>query len=463
LAFSFAMLKWRKSIQGQGVLMLIINNIHVLGYQNNGLQTIAIDDGKLSFNPSIQKEEEAQVIEANGEYYLMPGLLDAHIHGYAGCDFADANKDSLPTMTKALADTGLSYCVATLVSLKIPQLKQSLSAIDEYVRSQQESPSKGRSNIVAVHLEGPFIAENCKGAHAKDALQSSITIDKFKDIISAAPHISEWKITLAPDIEGAIDFIRDSRNLSVNGRKVHVQVFIGHSNADEAKIKEAIEAGAVGFTHLGNANCEQATRSQTVEEAKLSSHVVKWVAKNHQAHPFSVELIHDGAHISEAFAAFIYKTLGDRIILITDALGPSGLKDGEYLLGSLPILKKAEQFVLRDNPEKLAGSAANLASIINKFSQLSVVQQMPIENQMEAIYKAVIANPRETSLDKSIQLRDDSNFVILNSQHQLVLSACNGQLVRHQVAQKHVATFSIFPPVPQDAPLNEPKQNSCLK
>src|SRR5579862_2774255 len=203
---------------------------------------------------STYQKKVSQHFDAKEKYTIMPGLLDSHVHGYGGEDFADVgiNSNALATIMQALGDTGLSYAMATLVSLKLPTLKKALSTIDAYVQEQEKNPTQGAAKIVGVHLEGPFIAKNCKGAHAEDALQASIDIEKFIDIISAAPNVKEWKITLAPDLPGAEQFIKEVKTLENKG--ISVKVFIGHTNPeDKTSIDRAVEAGAVGFTHLGNA------------------------------------------------------------------------------------------------------------------------------------------------------------------------------------------------------------------
>lgn len=342
----------------------------------------------------------------------LPGLLDAHIHGIGGCDFSDGKLESIKTITRKLAECGVAYCAATLVSLSMPRLRDALSVLDEYIQLQDRHQFPGSAKIVSVHLEGPFISHCCKGAHDESVLQSKIDITQFTNIISAAPHISDWKITLSPDLEGAIPYIREAKKLVINGRKINVKVFIGHSNADPALLRQAFEAGADGFTHLGNANDEKLHRSTgNISLNDLNSNVVKW-ALVHRAAP--VELIVDGQHLSEQFVNLVLSQVGSRIILITDALSPAGMPDGDYMLGSLPVVKAGNKIVLKNDLNKLAGSAATLPQIIQNFHAILRKAGMPDKEIADVLYDAAVTYPRAATLSESAVLPDDKNYVVLD-------------------------------------------------
>jgi N-acetylglucosamine-6-phosphate deacetylase len=417
--------------QNERVIMFL-RNIIIYGTNGKSRGDIYIgNDGKLIINP--EKNTLAglySVTDADGKLALMPGFLDAHIHGFGGHDFSDINREKLAQLMKALGGAGLSYCVATIVSLSIDKIKANLAVINDYMISQAAHPVPGSANIVGVHLEGPFISKSCKGAHDEAVLRDAIDVALFKDIISAAPAVTDWKITLSPDIRGAIDFIRQTRDLTVDGRKIHVHVFIGHTNASEELIDEAIRAGASGFTHLGNANQEQATRSKNFEPAQITSNVLKWVLHHAANHAACAELIFDGEHISPAYGKFVDETFNNNIMLVTDALGPSGLNDGEYMLGSLGILKRGEIFVLRDNPEKLAGSAATFASVVQKYHRSLAGEDDA--TRFDKVFRAAVLNPVKTSVHAPEKLLNDAaNWVVLNNSGEVVLSSCNGKIARN--------------------------------
>lgn len=430
---------------------MLIKNIRI--YNNDkesSLKDVLIQDGKISI-VDVNALHENESWDAQGEYNLMPGLLDAHVHGYGGADFADVGKhpETLPKITAALGQTGLSYAMATLVSLELPTLKIALTSINKYIEQQLKDPTPGVTQIVGVHLEGPFIDKDCKGAHDSAALQENLSLAKFEEIISAAPAIKEWKITVAPDLPGVQEFILQVKSLEKKG--ISVKVFLGHTKANKEQLTKAIKAGAAGFTHLGNAckeSCHRETHTLEIKDAK--STLVQWVLENPESCPPGVELIVDGNHLSESFVKLIHKKVGSKILLVTDALGPSGLADGQYTLGKLKIVKEGNAFYLAADiagtEKKLAGSGAQLKDCIHKYIKWTNTSDKN-EDLMVSIYNVAIKNPRIASLSPGAiqQLPDYKNFSVFNATGQLVLSLCNGKLITHSKELKLNTGPSITP------------------
>lgn len=439
---------------------MLIKNIYV--YNDAGIKelkhVLVTDVGsRIIFNSDddLSALEDKKIIDTKGSYYLMPGLLDVHVHGQGGVDFADLGDETgdegLECIVQALGKTGLSYVIATLVSMPIDALKKSLIKINEFMQKQAQNLSPGCTQIVGVHLEGPFIAKKCKGAHAEEVLQESISMKQFRGIIDVAPNIKHWKITIDPSLLGAEEFIEQAKLLECEG--IFVKVFIGHCNPDNKEIIDrAIAAGACGFTHLGNGcqeSCSRDTRELTVHDSK--SHVVQWVLENKDNCPPGVEIIIDGGmHLSASFISLIHNTIKNKLILITDALGPTGCKDGTYKLGTLDIRKEQNSFYLADKQggflmkegilpsgekglvKTLAGSAVTLSFCAQKYFE--AMPNEPLERRMDFMYAALVTNPRSSSLSMSAinMLPDDNNFSIFNDKGQLILSSCHGKLIEHQ-------------------------------
>lgn len=408
--------------------MRFIEGIANYGFKD---KVLCIDDeGNATIkNKNLIAADKSNIIEAEQQYALLPGWFDTHIHGNSGFDFADNQLDekALATISKKLAEAGLAYCLPTFVSLKLTDLKKNLAILDNFIVNQKKL--QGAAQFLGVHLEGPFIAKNCKGAHDINVLQESVDINMLIDLIRSAPHINFWKITLAPELNGAIQFIKDCQYLVVDGCEKNIKIFIGHTNADPQFLAEAIKAGACGFTHLGNANCEEAHRAKsTIHHEDLKSNVVKFALDEKNINlPAYFELIADSHHLSKEFVNFALMRREKKAILITDALGPTGLSDGIYQLGSLAIEKKGDIFTLA-RQEKLAGSAASFATIVKKFSEMTAKEG---EALWQMLYDATVVNPRKTVLPDNIELNDTENFVILDRTGKLMLSVCNGQTYYH--------------------------------
>jgi N-acetylglucosamine-6-phosphate deacetylase len=459
---------------------MLIKNIYV--YDEYGMKhlkhALITEEGSkiiLDLHDDISSYEakKIKIIDCNGTYFLMPGMLDAHVHGHGGVDFADigdeTSEEELQTIVRELGKTGLSYALATLVSMPIESIKKSLIKISDFMKKNEHTPTPGCTRIVGVHLEGPFISSSCKGAHNEDVLQHSISMEQFREIIDVAPDIKQWKITLSPDLPGAEEFIKQTKSIEQEG--IFVKVFIGHTNpTDKETITRAIAAGAVGFTHLGNACQEQCSRdARELSASDATSHVVQWVLENPDLCPPGIELITDGVHLSSSFVTLINNRLKHKTMLVTDALGPSGCKDGLYKLGALDIRKEHNSFYLADEEgqikmkmgtltsgqtgavKSLAGSAAPLSHCVQQFFE--TMDDESIESRMDSVYSGIIYNPRVSSLSEDAikNLQDDTNFVLLNDKGQLMLSSCNAKITEHQQLQwpiDSLLAYGILSPTP---------------
>lgn len=437
--------------------MTNIFNVNVINGQGKYFSSahLQIKNGKVSYSDSLEHTQSSakEAIDAKHKWTVMPGLFDAHVHGYGGHDFADIGKspEALVKILRALAATGLSYVMATFVSLETNELLSCLKVIDDFYAKQQKGETeKGLTHLAGIHLEGPFIAAECKGAHALSALQNGISIEKFRIFLNAAPHVKEWKITLAPDLRGAQEFIKQAQHFSTEG--ISVKIFLGHSNPQLSEIDQAVKSGASGFTHLGNACMETCCRqAKELAIADATSHLVQWVLQNPDRCPPGVELIVDGVHLSPSFVSLIWKSVPEKILLVTDALGPSGLPDGLYHLGSLQIRKEQDHFFLADDQgqilwkegvlptgekgevKSLAGSGVSLEHCVQNYIQ-TIGQSDSLEKKMQHIYRAAIKNPRASSLSLEGQknLPEDQNAAVFDEEGRLVLTLCQGHVTTHR-------------------------------
>lgn len=314
------------------------------------------------------------------------------------------------------------------------RLKIALQQLNSHILAETKKSTPGATKIVGVHLEGPFIAANCKGAHDGKILQHAINYDRFMDIISVAPAIKQWKVTLAPELPGAIDFLlelkKNKEQLTKNGFSIKVN--IGHSNANKTKIKKALAAGAIGFTHLGNACAEECHRVGN-DPRQAKSNITQYVIDNIESiPPHGVEIIADGKHLSTAFLKHITTYLGNKLLLVTDALGPTGCEDGIYRFGTLAIVKVGRAFYLANDRNKLAGSAATLAFCAENFVATACADKT-ITEKLDALHNATVFNSRKSSLDdETIQVlaqESAKNGVLLGPDGKLIFSLVHGEMM----------------------------------
>lgn len=260
---------------------------------------------------------------------LSPGLIDIHIHGLAGADTMDGSRESLRTMAGVIAKQGVTAFVPTTMTAESAAIDRAVSA----VRQWQQDPGEG-AEILGVHLEGPFISKQFKGA------QNPAFI-KFPDYKLVAPWLDVARIiTLAPEAEGAEEFIRQ---VLENSSAI---LSIGHSDADLNKALSAYKAGVRHITHCFNAMKPLHHRAPGVVGAALG-----W--------PFSTEIICDDVHVDPGFYQGFLNIKGlDRVVLITDCMQAGCLPEGSYTLGGQAVHVKGGACRLTDGT--LAGSTLQL-------------------------------------------------------------------------------------------------------
>lgn len=260
---------------------------------------------------------------------LVPGFVDVHCHGGGGASFATEDPAEAATALAAHRHAGTSTMVASLLTAPLPVLQRQVAVLSELVRS---------GDLAGIHLEGPWLAEAYKGAHSL-----SLLADPDPEIVADLLVRGGGAIkmaTIAPERTGGMEAI---------GVMVahHCVAAIGHTAADYSTAKAAITAGARGVTHLFNAMPPLDHRSPGPVLAFLEDPRMV------------VEVIFDGVHLSSDLAAFVMRTIPDRVVLVTDAMAAAGAPDGHYMLGDLTVDVR-ERVARLAGSETIAGSTLTL-------------------------------------------------------------------------------------------------------
>ncbi|MDO5022113.1 MAG: N-acetylglucosamine-6-phosphate deacetylase [Eubacteriales bacterium] len=335
---------------------------------------IAIDD--------VGKHQAEEIIDAKGKY-VIPGLVDVHVHGYLGEDVSDGDKQGLRKMAKGILANGVTSFVPTTMTVPWEEIEASFELVRALKDESKEEDFDG-AEILGVHSEGPFINPKKKGAQ-KDSNILAPDADKvlpFKDIISI--------ITLAPEMPGGIDSIRKIVQNS------DIKVSIGHTDASYEQAMEAIEAGADNITHLFNAMTGLNHRAPGVVGAALTSDAY-------------CQVIADGFHIHPALFSLVYRLKKDKFVLITDCTRAGGLEDGEYTLGGQPIFVKGVECRLADGT--IAGSVLKLNKAVYNLRKHT---NIPF---FEVINAASINAAKSIGVDKfkgSLEVGKDADIVIMD-------------------------------------------------
>lgn len=260
---------------------------------------------------------------------LTPGLIDLHVHGGGGHAFDDG-ADALTAGVAAHRRHGTTATLVSLVSSPLDVMRRQLSAVEVARRSDP--------GILGAHLEGPCLSPARRGAHDPRAL--AVPDARFVELVRDAEPGLIRQVTLAPELPGALDAITE---LVARG----IRVAIGHTEADYALTREAIDRGATLLTHALNAMPAIGHRHPGPVPAALEDERV------------TLELILDGVHVHPSVARLLLTAAPQRVALITDAMAAAAHADGAYRLGELDV-RVTNGRALLDDGVTIAGSTLTL-------------------------------------------------------------------------------------------------------
>lgn len=301
---------------------------------------------------------DKDVVDATG-LYVIPGLVDVHIHGAVGHDFCDGNPEGLKETATYLKNHGVTSFCPTSMTLPAEELKKIFQSV------LLLPGDSSHASVAGIHMEGPFISPGKKGAQKASYIVPP-DIASFQELNEACNGMIRL-VTIAPELEGSMDFIEALHDV--------VSISLGHSEADYDVALSAFTAGANHATHLFNAMPSLLHRNPGIIGAAFDSpHAM-------------VEIICDGIHIAPSVMRMVFQLFGeDRVILISDAMRATGMEDGTYELGGQDVFKKGNRATLKDGT--LAGSATNLFDCMKQ----AVAFGIPLESAV----KAASVNPAKS-------------------------------------------------------------------
>lgn len=327
---------------------------------------------------------------------MLPGLIDLHVHGADNADVMDGSVEALQKISVALAREGCTGFLATTMTAKKSVLNDVLPVIAE------ASEKVTGAAILGVHLEGPFISKEKAGAQSRrDAiLPNEALFSKWQGLSGGRIRV----VTLAPELEGAISFIKMLH-------KNNVIASLGHTEATSEEVQLAIDAGATQATHLFNAMRGMHQRNPGAAAALLLADGV------------TAELIADGIHLHPAMMDIAYRIKGrDHIVLVSDAIRAKCMGDGEYELGGQMVTVKDGRATLADGA--LAGSTLTLPQAIKRMAETTRA------NLEDAVHMATYVPARILQCEMrkgSIEVGKDADFTILNANFDVVYTMREGR------------------------------------
>jgi N-acetylglucosamine-6-phosphate deacetylase len=304
--------------------------------------TVVIEDGRIVDVVSQSPPRAPGDLHFDFRHHvIVPGFIDVHVHGVEGTDALDGD-DAIARIAACLPRFGVTAFCPTTVACTPEALRTVLSA----VRAARIAPVAGRARVLPAHLESNFINPEYRGAQPLDCLRSprparaaaaaaaagsDLVVQHptdvelqdptpngakprfgareiLSEIASARPDVGI--VTVAPELDGALDLIRD---LVSHGHHVS----LGHSGATLEQAREGIAAGARQATHLFNRMPPVSHRAPGLAGAVLEHDDV------------CAEIVCDGVHVHPAMVrvALAAKS-ASRVMAITDGTAGSGLPAG---------------------------------------------------------------------------------------------------------------------------------------
>lgn len=374
------LLRTKERVRKVAISMLLKNAEVLMGDFTFAPYDIKIKNGKIENIRPHGLLEDQDEIDCTGEW-VLPGLIDIHTHGACGVDTMDATTEAINKISTFMAQNGVTSFLPTSMTMGISSIEKAFSN----VLNVYEKGANG-ANIVGINMEGPYINPDRAGAQDPTCVRPG-DVDEFRRLNALSNNLVKL-VTVAPEVPGNLDFIREIV-------KDGVTVSCGHCTAKYDSIMSAYESGANHMTHLYNAMTSLSHREPNAVGAAFTNDTVY------------CELICDGIHIHKAAVLTAYRMKSaDKLILISDSMMAAGLEDGEYSLGGLPVT--VSDSVARTKDGNLAGSCAKLISCVKKAIEFGI----PIE---DAIKMASLTPARSIGIAHekgSIEIGKDADIII---------------------------------------------------
>ncbi|MDQ0088591.1 N-acetylglucosamine-6-phosphate deacetylase [Paenibacillus anaericanus] len=340
-------------------------------------------------------EGDYEPIDGTG-MWLIPGMIDVHIHGANGFDMMDGTEASIQEVSRACAATGCTSFLATSVSSTMEDLLKMIRSVKSVIGREQGA------RIAGIHLEGPYLNPKRKGMQNEKYLRHP-DLEEMKLIFQEAGSLIKM-VTIAPELPGGMELISFLKEQDV-------VIAIAHSDATYEEAKMAFAAGASHVTH-----CFNGMRPIHHRDPGLI------VAAFEEPH-VSLQAIVDQVHLHPAIIRLMHRLKGpEGMVLITDALQAMGLGDGNYIFGGHHVTVSEGVARLAD------GTLASSTVTMNEALRLTVVNGI---SMTDAVHMASISPARILGLSHKgkIEVGYDADLILLDERYQVQWTMIEGELL----------------------------------
>ncbi|MBQ3104496.1 MAG: N-acetylglucosamine-6-phosphate deacetylase [Lachnospiraceae bacterium] len=375
--------------------------------------TVQIREGKLYLRPSGEEIPPGMTVYDGSGCRVVPGFIDIHTHGAAGVDVNAASAEDLARIGRFMASKGTTAWLCSVLTDTREQtewcIDQATACMSRQEEEKKESGLKGAA-LLGIHLEGPFLASEYKGAMPEYLLQKG-NLGLLREYQKRAQGRVRY-ITVSPEVEGVLGLIPEMKELGM-------AVAMGHSGAEYDTAMEAVRQGVTAATHTMNAMKPLHQHFPGVLGAALESDVY-------------CEMICDGRHLHPGIVRLLLKIKGtDRTIAVTDSIMAAGLSDGRYRLGVNEVIVEKGDAKLADTGTR-AGSTLTMDKALQNLISFT-------GRPVEEVLPLLTENPaRLLGLHhRKGFLRDgaDADLVLLNVQNEIQDVFLEGSIL--QPAEEH--------------------------
>ncbi|KAM4812891.1 N-acetylglucosamine-6-phosphate deacetylase isoform X3 [Urocitellus parryii] len=367
-----------------------------------------LDPEKLFFDERRVADEQRDC----GGYILAPGFIDVQINGGFGVDFSKITENvgsGVALVAQRILSHGVTSFCPTLVTSP-PEIYH--KALCPRGRTGEECVFSSHHSLgPGVHLEGPFISQEKRGAHPEAHLRS-FEAHAFHDVLATYGPLDNVRIvTLAPELGRSHEVIQA---LTAQG----ICVSLGHSVADLQAAEEAVQSGATFITHLFNAMLPFHHRDPGIVGLLTSDRLPP-------GRCIFYGMIADGIHTNPAALRIAYRAHPHGLVLVTDAVPALGLGNGRHTLGQQDVeVDGLTAYVA--GTKTLCGSIAPMDVCVRHFLQATGCS-------VEAALEAASLHPAQLlGLEKSkgsLDFGADADFVVLDDTLRVQATYISGELV----------------------------------
>lgn len=394
----------------------LIQNARVIcsGQAVPTLQNVLVENGKIieiSQNRSLFAAFDGIVIDAKG-LYLSAGFIDTHTHGAGNHDFMDGSPEAVAEACRTHLRYGTTSILPTTLSSRMDELYDNLGNIEQAAKIRDRMP-----NILGIHLEGPYFSPAQSGAQDPRYLKPPDPAEYLR-ILDEHPSIVKW--TVAPELPGALEMGRALRERGVVAS-------IGHTDADDETVVQAIQNGYRMVTHLFNA-MSRLTRKNAL--------MTLGVAESGLLHrELTVEVIADGKHLPPALLRLIYQAKGpDRICLVTDSMRAAGVQTTESIIGSLANGQRVE---VEDGVAYMPGRKSFGGSVCTADRLVRTMVQQAGVPLSEAVEMLTLTPARTLGIDRrkgSVENGKDADLILFDEGINIQMVMVMGNIWLNQLA-----------------------------